>query len=45
LTGRTPGRTRENRDYDPTTTTKADGTFELKFVRPGEHFIQAVPLR
>jgi protocatechuate 3,4-dioxygenase beta subunit len=33
----------ENRYYDPTTTTRADGTFELRFVRPGEHFIQAAP--
>jgi hypothetical protein len=33
----------ENRYYDPTTTTKEDGTFELRFVRPGEHYIQAAP--
>jgi hypothetical protein len=33
----------ENRYYDPTTTTKADGTFELPYVRPGEHYIQAAP--
>jgi hypothetical protein len=33
----------ENRYYDPTTTTKPDGTFELRFIRPGEHFIQAAP--
>jgi protocatechuate 3,4-dioxygenase beta subunit len=33
----------ENRYYDPTTTTKQDGTFELRFIRPGEHFIQAAP--
>jgi hypothetical protein len=33
----------ENRYYDPTTTTKEDGTFELRFIRPGEHFIQAAP--
>jgi hypothetical protein len=33
----------ENRYYDPTTTTKADGTFELRFIRPGEQFIQAAP--
>ncbi len=33
----------ENRYYDPTTTTKADGTFELKFIRPTEQFIQAAP--
>jgi protocatechuate 3,4-dioxygenase beta subunit len=34
---------RENRYYDPTTTTRADGSFELRFVRPGEHYIQAAP--
>jgi len=33
----------ENRYYDPTTRTNPDGTFELKFVRPGEQFIQAAP--
>lgn len=33
----------ENRYYDPTTRTKADGTFELRFIRPGEHYIQAAP--
>src|SRR5262249_41112082 len=33
----------ENRYYDPTTTTSGDGTFELRFVRPGEHFVQAAP--
>ena len=33
----------DNRYYDPTTTTKPDGTFELKFLRPGEQFIQAAP--
>jgi hypothetical protein len=33
----------ENRYYDPTTTTKEDGTFELRFIRPGEHFIQSAP--
>jgi protocatechuate 3,4-dioxygenase beta subunit len=33
----------ENRYYDPTTTTKEDGTFELRFIRPGEHFIQVAP--
>ncbi len=32
-----------NRYYDPTTSTKPNGTFELKFVRPGEQFIQAAP--
>lgn len=30
---------RENRYYDPTTKSKEDGTFELKFVRPGKHDI------
>lgn len=34
---------RENRYYDPTTRTNADGTFELKFIRPGEHYIQVEP--
>jgi protocatechuate 3,4-dioxygenase beta subunit len=33
----------ENRYYDPTVKTKSDGTYELKFVRPGEHFIQVAP--
>jgi beta-lactamase regulating signal transducer with metallopeptidase domain len=33
----------ENRYYDPTTTTKEDGSFELRFIRPGEHYIQAAP--
>lgn len=33
----------ENRYYDPTTKTNSDGTFELRFVRPGKHFIQAEP--
>ncbi|HEV7279670.1 MAG TPA: carboxypeptidase regulatory-like domain-containing protein [Pirellulaceae bacterium] len=33
----------ENRYYDPTTQTKADGTFELKFIRPGTHYIQVEP--
>ncbi len=35
--------TRENRYYDPTTKTAADGTFELKFVRPGKHYVQVEP--
>ncbi len=30
---------RENRYYDPTTKSKEDGTFELKFIRPGKHDI------
>jgi RNA polymerase sigma factor (sigma-70 family) len=34
---------RENRYYDPTATTKEDGTFELRFVRPGEQFVQVAP--
>jgi beta-lactamase regulating signal transducer with metallopeptidase domain/thiol-disulfide isomerase/thioredoxin/protocatechuate 3,4-dioxygenase beta subunit len=34
---------RENRYYDPTTQTKEDGTFELKFVRPGKHYLQVEP--
>jgi beta-lactamase regulating signal transducer with metallopeptidase domain/protocatechuate 3,4-dioxygenase beta subunit len=33
----------ENRYYDPTTRTKDDGTFELKFIRAGEQHIQAAP--
>ncbi len=33
----------ENRYYEPTTTTKEDGTFELRFVRAGEHHVQAAP--
>jgi hypothetical protein len=33
----------ENRYYDPTTKTGPNGTFTLKFVRPGEHFIQVAP--
>lgn len=32
-----------NRYYDPTTKTKEDGTFELKFVRPGENYIRVDP--
>lgn len=34
---------RENRYYDPTTRTNADGTFELKFIRPGERYVQVEP--
>jgi hypothetical protein len=34
---------RENRYHDPTTRTKADGTFELRFVRPGKHYLQVEP--
>lgn len=33
----------ENRYYDPTTSTDAEGRFELKFIRPGEQFIQVAP--
>src|SRR5262249_38078026 len=33
----------ENRYYDPTTTTREDGTFELRGVRPGEQYIQVAP--
>ncbi len=34
---------RENRYYDPTTQTREDGTFELKFIRPGKHYVQVEP--
>ncbi len=34
---------RENRYYDPTTKTGADGTFELRFIRAGEQHIQVHP--
>ena len=33
----------ENRYYDPTTRTRKDGTFELKFIRPADQYIQAEP--
>jgi protocatechuate 3,4-dioxygenase beta subunit len=33
----------ENRYYDPETHTNESGEFELKFVRPGDHFVQADP--
>jgi hypothetical protein len=33
----------ENRYYDPTVKTAANGTFDLKFIRPGEQFIQVAP--
>ncbi|MGA2035357.1 MAG: carboxypeptidase-like regulatory domain-containing protein, partial [Thermoguttaceae bacterium] len=33
----------ENRYYDPTTTTDKEGNFSLRFIRPGDHFIQAAP--
>ena len=32
---------RANRYYDPTTKTDAKGEFELRFVSPGNHFVQA----
>lgn len=32
-----------NRYYDPTTKTGKDGSFELAFIRPGKHYIQASP--
>ena len=34
---------RENRYYDPTTRTGANGTFELRFIRAGEQHIQVAP--
>ncbi len=33
----------ENRYYDPTVKTMADGRYELKFIRPGTQFIQVAP--
>jgi beta-lactamase regulating signal transducer with metallopeptidase domain/protocatechuate 3,4-dioxygenase beta subunit len=33
----------DNRYYVPTVETDAEGRFELKFVRPGENFVQAAP--
>jgi len=33
----------ENRYYDPTVLTDAEGKFELKFVRPGKHYLQVEP--
>jgi hypothetical protein len=33
----------ENRYYDPTAKTAADGTFELNFIRAGEQYIQVAP--
>jgi protocatechuate 3,4-dioxygenase beta subunit len=33
----------ENRYCDPTNTTSADGSFTLRFVHPGEQFIQVAP--
>ncbi|HWA98198.1 MAG TPA: carboxypeptidase-like regulatory domain-containing protein [Pirellulales bacterium] len=34
----------ENRYYDPTVKTGANGKFELMFIRPGKQFIQCAPL-
>ncbi|HEX8522783.1 MAG TPA: carboxypeptidase-like regulatory domain-containing protein [Tepidisphaeraceae bacterium] len=33
----------ENRYYDPETRSDKDGNFELKFIRPGDHYIQCSP--
>jgi beta-lactamase regulating signal transducer with metallopeptidase domain/protocatechuate 3,4-dioxygenase beta subunit len=33
----------ENRYYDPTTRTDKNGNFVLRFIRPGDQFIQAAP--
>jgi beta-lactamase regulating signal transducer with metallopeptidase domain/protocatechuate 3,4-dioxygenase beta subunit len=33
----------ENRYYDPVTRTDEKGEFEFRFVRPGEHYVQADP--
>ncbi|MBI1325084.1 hypothetical protein GC170_18115 [bacterium] len=35
--------TLENRYYDPTATTDAEGRFELKYVRAGEQYVQVYP--
>jgi thiol-disulfide isomerase/thioredoxin len=34
---------RENRYYDPTVKVRSDGSFELKFIRPGKQYIQVSP--
>src|SRR5262249_11424912 len=34
---------RENRYYDPTFKVAEDGTFEVKFIRPGKQYIQVDP--
>jgi protocatechuate 3,4-dioxygenase beta subunit len=34
---------RENRYYDPTTRTDAEGRFEIKFIRSGKHRVQVAP--
>lgn len=39
----TPTDRLENRYYDPTTRTREDGTYELKFLRPAEQSIQVAP--
>ncbi|MHC5542746.1 carboxypeptidase-like regulatory domain-containing protein, partial [Singulisphaera rosea] len=39
----TPTDRLENRYDDPTTRTRADGTYELKFLRPAEQCIQVAP--
>jgi protocatechuate 3,4-dioxygenase beta subunit len=33
----------ENRYYDPAVRTDVNGNFEIKFIRPGKHYIQASP--
>jgi hypothetical protein len=33
----------ENRYYDPTTRTDKNGNFELRYVRPGKHYLQVEP--
>jgi hypothetical protein len=33
----------ENRYYDPTVKVLADGSFELKFIRPGKNYVQLSP--
>ena len=38
----TPKDTRENRHYEPSVKTGANGKFELMFIRPGEQLIQVV---
>jgi beta-lactamase regulating signal transducer with metallopeptidase domain/protocatechuate 3,4-dioxygenase beta subunit len=32
-----------NRYYDPTTRADENGNFEIKFIRPGKHYVQAYP--
>ncbi|MCS7469686.1 PQQ-binding-like beta-propeller repeat protein [Stieleria sp. ICT_E10.1] len=38
-----PADLRGNRYYDPTVDVQADGTFELRGLRPGKHYIQVSP--